>query len=65
MPDDPVIRWENEGGAILLANGTERDPPRDDGEAEVNDVTHMKDRKAETPTRVPTRRDGSTATPVD
>lgn len=36
MPHDPIIRWENEGGAVLFANGAEHDPPRDEGEAEVN-----------------------------
>ena len=65
MPYDPVIRWENEGGAILLANGNERDPPGGDGRAEVHDLTHLKVRNAETSTRAPTRRDGSATASVD
>jgi hypothetical protein len=59
VPHDPITRWENEGGAVLLADRAERDP-RDEGEAEVNDLKHEKDRNAETATRAPTRRDGST-----
>jgi hypothetical protein len=63
MPYDAISRWENEGGAVLVANGAQRDRLRaeEDPAGEDPRAEQPKTRKwALPPAPRVIRRDGST-----